>query len=93
MTADFLWRRSLWSLWSSGKGFTLENELPQFRNADPLDWIALKDSPQDAFKLRRDRQDGGKEMGVLQKSPECGIINRGPFPGVPAASQVDQDDT
>ena len=74
-----------------GEAGTLDDELPQLRDGDPLQGVTLKDPPQDGVQLGRERENGLEEIGVLEVRPERGIFSRSPLPWVAATGQIDQN--
>ena len=69
-----------------------EDEVAELGDADPLGGIALEDASEDLVQLGGEREDGTEETGVLEVGPEGGIFGGGPFPRVPPAGQVYEDD-
>lgn len=75
----------------NGKLRAFQDHGAQFRNGDPLSWVALEDAAQDTDHLIGQRKNGLEKVRILQVGPECGILGRGTLPGVAATGQVDQD--
>ena len=57
-----------------GEPGTLDDELPQLGDGDPLQRVTLKDAPEDGVQFGRERENGLEKVGVLEVSPEGGIL-------------------
>lgn len=72
---------------------TLHDKLAEFRQGNSLSRIDLKDALKNAIKFRRDRKNAGKVIWVVQVSFESRIFTGSLFPRIPAACQIDQNDS
>lgn len=79
--------------WGHGEARAIQNQFTEVRNGNPLHGIAFEDATQDVDHLVGQGQDGLEKGRILQVGTERGILDRGTFPWVAAAGQVDQDDT
>ena len=86
------WREPL-DLGRGGKGGATNNQVPELIQSDPLGRIDFKNACENSLQRARDRQNGAEEPPVLEICTVCRVLGRSPFPWIPAAHQVDQNNT
>ena len=77
----------------SGETLAVDDSLPEFRNGDALQRIALKDPSENGIQLGREGQNRLQELGILEIGPEGCVLGRCSLPWVAATGEVDEDDT
>lgn len=81
------------SPWGHSEPWAVQNQFTELRKSNPLDGVAFKNATENKDHLIGQGQNGLEEEGILEISPERGVLGRGTFPRVAPARQVDQDDT
>lgn len=76
-----------------GEAGAIQDQLAKFRKGNPLDWVAFKNPAQDVDQFIGQGQNRLEKGGILEIGTERGILDRGSFPRIASACQVDENDT
>jgi len=78
---------------SGGKPVAGKDPVPELGDRDPLGGVDLEHAAEDGVQFGREGEDRPEEVGVLEEGPEGAVRLGRPLPRVPAAGEVDEDNT